>query len=235
MLFNLEYHFKGKDIDYKISNIINNTQLFEDDINNVFDYRQLNKFNLNYDNNLIYNADYNNNSRYNEVIISLGSNIGNRELYILKALYFLSSISHITKISHLYNTEPVGCDGGDFLNLSLRLYIHISPIALLSVCQSIERNMGRCNKNDNKPRIIDIDIIDYNDQIVNSNTLTLPHDAWYKRHFVLQTLYDISIYRLNDQNIFCLLDSDIRLQKISLYKTRKKFINDIDINLINRL
>jgi 2-amino-4-hydroxy-6-hydroxymethyldihydropteridine diphosphokinase len=128
-----------------------------------------------------------------EVYLGLGSNIGDKEDYIKRALGLISEIYGIKKISHLYHTEPVGNIKQEwFLNCVVEIETKIDPKKLLSSLKSIERSLGRKKTVENGPRIIDIDILFYGDRIVKTKNLIIPHPLLHERLFVLQPMMDLT-------------------------------------------
>ena len=129
------------------------------------------------------------------IILSIGTNIGNRKLNIKNAITALGQIGKIITISPIYTSEPWGFESKNgFYNIALILESNLPPIELLNATQQIERNLGRTTKTTTTytDRIIDIDIIDYNNQIIDTQALTLPHKLMHKRNFVLYPLVDIA-------------------------------------------
>lgn len=126
--------------------------------------------------------------------LSLGTNIGDREDNLIKAIEELKASSRIevTKVSDLYETEPVGYDDQDpFYNICIMIETSYSPFELLDYCQAIENKMGRVRLIKNGPRIIDIDILSFDDLVINDERLILPHPRMNERAFVLIPLMDI--------------------------------------------
>ena len=98
-------------------------------------------------------------------------------------------------MSPIYTSEPWGFESENgFYNIALILETTLSPLDLLYATQQIERDLGRTAKTTTTytDRIIDIDIIDYNNQTIDTQTLTLPHKLMHKRNFVLYPLADIA-------------------------------------------
>ncbi|MEJ5308052.1 MAG: 2-amino-4-hydroxy-6-hydroxymethyldihydropteridine diphosphokinase [candidate division WOR-3 bacterium] len=128
------------------------------------------------------------------ILLCLGSNIGDREKNISDAIKLikLNNIK-ITGFSKLYNTEPVDYENqNDFLNIILKVSTDFSPDELLRVVKRIEYLIGRRESKIKKgPRIIDIDILFYNDIIINSEELTIPHKSVLDRYFIIKLLMDI--------------------------------------------
>ena len=132
----------------------------------------------------------------NKVYLSLGSNIGNSIITLNSAIQKLALNKNciVDKISSFYNTEPIGfINKKNFVNCVIKIETNLSPIILLDLLKSIEREHGRKKKiKKNMPRTLDIDIIFFNDLIMNSKTLIIPHPQYLKRRFVLEPLLEIS-------------------------------------------
>ena len=129
------------------------------------------------------------------VYLSLGSNIGNLEENIDTALSLISSTGCISIIakSEMIKTKPVDyLDQPDFLNMMLLAETLYTPHELLKVIKQIEKTMGREDNILKGPRIIDIDIILYDDVVLNSEQLTIPHSQMRKRKFILDLLSQIN-------------------------------------------
>ncbi|MEO0311504.1 MAG: hypothetical protein RIQ89_1161 [Bacteroidota bacterium] len=125
--------------------------------------------------------------------LSLGTNLGDRLQHLHHAmLKILKSGNSILKISPVYETPPWGVtQQPSFLNLCIALQTTLSPHALLKAMLQIELEMGRERTIKWGPRIIDIDIILYEDCVINTGTLIIPHPFFHERNFVLQPLADI--------------------------------------------
>lgn len=127
------------------------------------------------------------------VFFSLGSNLGDTEANIETALTLLSERVQIIKRSSFYETEPVGYkDQPWFLNIALEGESGLSPKELLEFTQSIERQMKRVKTIVNGPRVIDIDILLYEDLILETEHLTIPHPRMMERAFVIIPLFEIA-------------------------------------------
>ena len=127
------------------------------------------------------------------VFLSLGSNIGDKQEHIRKALTLLANVCKVRRTSHLYLTEPVGYTEQDwFLNCVVEVETDIDPKKLLSSIKSIERKLGRKKTVKNGPRIIDIDILFYGDCVLNTKNLVIPHPLLQERLFVLQPMMDLN-------------------------------------------
>ncbi|HHU85069.1 MAG TPA: 2-amino-4-hydroxy-6-hydroxymethyldihydropteridine diphosphokinase [Clostridiales bacterium] len=126
--------------------------------------------------------------------IALGTNIGDRRKNIEDALAALNLDPDVkvTKISNIHETEPVGyLDQDMFLNACCEVETELSPHALLGVCLGIEAAMGRIRQIKNGPRIIDLDLLLYENEKINTPELTLPHPRMYERDFVMIPLKEI--------------------------------------------
>jgi 2-amino-4-hydroxy-6-hydroxymethyldihydropteridine diphosphokinase len=129
----------------------------------------------------------------NVVFLGLGSNIGEREFNIEKAVEKLREVMMIEKLSSLYETEPKKVQNHPvYLNQVLQGTTHLSPHELLSKLKEIEKLLGRETKGDLSPRLIDIDIIFYNQNRIRSEELTIPHKQAHTRNFVLVPLVEIA-------------------------------------------
>ena len=129
------------------------------------------------------------------ILIGLGSNLGERECQLEQALQWLEQAGdlHIISVSNLYETKPVGdTDQPEFLNMAARVETSLTPIELLQRCLAVENKMGRVRTRRWGPRIIDIDLLEYNARLVRQPELTLPHPEIVNRGFVLIPLNDIA-------------------------------------------
>ena len=129
------------------------------------------------------------------IYIGLGSNQGDRLNYIQNAIDSIhSSIGTITKISSCYENPSIGFDGDYFINLCLEARTFLSPELVLSKLLEIEENNGRNRYDDGTyhPRTIDLDLLFYQNQIINNEILIIPHPRLHKRLFVLQPMFEIA-------------------------------------------
>jgi 2-amino-4-hydroxy-6-hydroxymethyldihydropteridine diphosphokinase len=127
------------------------------------------------------------------VYLSLGSNIGNREKNLRKAIGHLQTKRHIVSVSSFYETEPVELtEQAWFLNCAVALETTETAEQLMAAILRIEQQMGRQRLQRKGPRTIDIDILLFGDTILDSPALTIPHPAMHERRFVLQPLAEIA-------------------------------------------
>jgi 2-amino-4-hydroxy-6-hydroxymethyldihydropteridine diphosphokinase len=125
--------------------------------------------------------------------IGLGSNMGDKLAACRRALELLSRAGRVTRVSPFYCTEPVGYpDQETFLNAVAELETELSPLALLAACHVIEEELGRDRMFRWGPRTIDLDILLYGDQVVNTGELTIPHALMSARRFVLTPLNELA-------------------------------------------
>lgn len=128
-----------------------------------------------------------------EVFLGLGSNLGDRVAHLRQAVEGLRPAIAIDRISSLWRTEPVGLrEQPEFLNAALRGRTQLTPRALLALVAEIEAEQGRTRLVPNGPRTIDLDLLVYDDVVVDDPDLTLPHPRMVWRRFVLAPLAEIA-------------------------------------------
>ena len=129
----------------------------------------------------------------NKVVLGLGGNIGNVQNTLLKCIELLEL--HIGKVSNkssLYQTKAWGVeDQSDFINQAVLLETSFSAQECLNLCQDIEGKLGRVRKDKWHERIIDIDILFFNDEIIDEDNLKAPHPFIQDRNFVLYPIEEI--------------------------------------------
>lgn len=127
------------------------------------------------------------------IILGLGSNVGDRLQNLQSAVDKLSKIGEIIKVSKVYETEPWGkTDQPAFLNACVKIECNLNPEDLLNKLKQIEKKIGRVERERWGPREIDIDILFYDDIVIESQRLTIPHPLLHERAFVLVPLNDIA-------------------------------------------
>lgn len=130
----------------------------------------------------------------NESYLSLGSNMGDRLEMLKQAVRLLMEHPRVDvrKISSLYETDPIGfIEQSAFLNMVVYLQTDLSALELLDLCQEIERELNRKREIRWGPRTIDLDILLYNHDALNTERLTIPHPRMHERAFVLVPLLEI--------------------------------------------
>lgn len=125
--------------------------------------------------------------------LSLGSNVGDRQVNLRTATGHLLDLGYVQEISSLYETEPVEfTDQPWFLNCAVAVRTELIPREFLAGILAIERSMGRQRIQPKGPRLIDIDILLFGAAHINTPTLTVPHPAMAERRFVLEPLAEIA-------------------------------------------
>jgi len=128
------------------------------------------------------------------VYLSLGSNLGDREANLREAIAHLGELGRVSKVSALYETEPVEVSGRQpwFLNCAASVETELTPLEFLKRLLAIELAMGRKRTELKGPRTIDMDIIFFGEEVLDTKELSLPHPAMQHRRFVLEPLAEIA-------------------------------------------
>ncbi len=125
--------------------------------------------------------------------ISAGSNIGDRDQNLECALNLLAKGNAVKKVSAYFETEPVGFRNQPwFLNLAIEIDTPLNPSELLTLCREIEASCGRIRTFPNAPRTLDLDILLFEDLVINEPDLVIPHPRLSERRFVLEPLAQIA-------------------------------------------
>lgn len=152
------------------------------------------------------------------VYLGLGSNMGNRQANLDKALELLSQRMRLGLISSVYDTEPVGnANQPRFLNMVCQAFTTLPPQNLLTVAKAIESKLGRTSQKANMPRPIDIDILFYDNQVIETPELTIPHPRLTERAFVLIPLAEIApdlVHPVSGKNVKELLKAAEGIQGV---------------------
>jgi 2-amino-4-hydroxy-6-hydroxymethyldihydropteridine diphosphokinase len=131
----------------------------------------------------------------NTAFIALGSNIGNRYDNITSAIKRLTSYAeiHLVNYSSIYETDPVGYEDQDlFLNMVIEVQTSLSAMELLDLCLKTELELGRKREIKWGPRTIDLDILTFNQENIESEKLIVPHPRMLERAFVIIPLLEIN-------------------------------------------
>ncbi|WP_242224319.1 2-amino-4-hydroxy-6-hydroxymethyldihydropteridine diphosphokinase [Bacillus cereus group sp. BfR-BA-01380] len=131
----------------------------------------------------------------NVVYIALGSNMGERYMYLSQAIELLGAhpAIEIEDVSSVYETDPVGFTEQDcFLNLVIKISTNLLPQELLMVTQKVENELGRKREIKWGPRTIDLDILLYNHENIEAENLIVPHPRMFERAFVIVPLMEIN-------------------------------------------
>ena len=136
--------------------------------------------------------------KWHKAYIALGSNMGDKEAYLKKAVEGLENTKgcHLKKISSWLKTEPYGyVEQDEFLNGALLLDTLLSPFELLDRLHELEKEANRERKIHWGPRTLDLDIILYDDEIIEDDDLCVPHVDMQNRDFVLRPMAEIAPYK----------------------------------------
>lgn len=164
-----------------------------------------------------------------DVYFSIGSNLGDRKISLEKAVFYIEKIiGKIIKTSSVFESEPWGVDYKEkYLNQVLLCQTILSPVSVLNEILKIEKLIGRKKREVKyESRIIDIDILFYDNQCINTKILVVPHPLLHKRKFVLAPLNEINskfIHPVFNKSIKQLLNEcsdNLKLEKIN--NTEKK-------------
>ena len=129
--------------------------------------------------------------------LSLGTNLGDRPKNLTSALELIGrEVGTVVSASDITETEPWGFESPNrFLNMVVKVETQLQPLEALHATQGIERNLGRNHKTVNgeyHDRLIDIDILLYDNLVLNTPELTIPHPLMYQREFVMKPLAQIA-------------------------------------------
>jgi 2-amino-4-hydroxy-6-hydroxymethyldihydropteridine diphosphokinase len=125
--------------------------------------------------------------------LSAGSNLGDRRHNLKSALKRMDGAGTVRATSSLFETEPVGLrDQPWFLNLAFELATGLPAEGLLRFCQTTEVRLGRIRTFRNAPRTVDLDLLFFDDDVINEPDLTVPHPRMGQRRFVLVPLAEIA-------------------------------------------
>ncbi|MCM1114851.1 MAG: 2-amino-4-hydroxy-6-hydroxymethyldihydropteridine diphosphokinase [Clostridium sp.] len=129
-----------------------------------------------------------------EYILSIGTNLGDRQANIDKAVNAINLLPYtdVTEQSSVYETEPVGYSRqNNFYNIVLKVESIFEPHEMLGACLGIEAGFGRLRGIRFGPRIIDIDIILAENEIIESRNLIVPHPRYHQRRFILEPMLEL--------------------------------------------
>ena len=144
--------------------------------------------------------------------VGLGANLGERETALRSALAAIGRLpgTCVMRVSPLYGSAPVDAGGPDYLNAVAELTTTLAPQALLEALQTIERGAGRERPYRNAPRTLDLDILWFGGQIIDSPALTVPHPRMAERAFVLRPLADLAPDRVEAAWLQAVASQDIQ-------------------------
>ncbi len=127
------------------------------------------------------------------IYLALGSNLGDKKTYLNRAILFLKENVAISKVAPMYESHPVGYQEQDaFYNTVLEGETFLEPFGLYLFVKKIEKTLGRVERFKNGPRELDIDILLFNQEVIELPELVIPHPRMHLRDFVLRPLVDIA-------------------------------------------
>lgn len=153
--------------------------------------------------------------------LCLGSNIGNSKKHLFHAIIDLNAHQYVSvvKISKLYISKPVdGSKQANFYNIAVQIRTELSPTSLLSICKSIETQHQRTYSYHWGPRTLDVDIAEYDDQVINMPILNIPHKEIENRDFFIQPLMDINP-ALHISNLGCVTTLPLPPKNIEYFES----------------
>lgn len=160
------------------------------------------------------------------VYLGLGSNLGDRQHNLARAVELLAEKVSIEKLSSLYETEPIGYrEQPWFLNAVCEATTSLTPEELLTLAKEIEAALGRLPSFPNAPRPIDIDILFYGNEIIHSPQLTIPHPRLEERVFVLLPLAEIApdlVHPVSREKVKEMVEKVEGLGEVKKYKQETK-------------
>ncbi|MFS4456485.1 2-amino-4-hydroxy-6-hydroxymethyldihydropteridine diphosphokinase [Maribacter sp. 2304DJ31-5] len=173
------------------------------------------------------------------VYLSIGSNLGHKKLNLQKSIFLINEkLGRVTAVSAMYKSPSWGFEGGEFLNACVQLETTKDPEWLLSGLLQLEQKLGRerAIHKGYANRTIDIDILYYGKEVINTDTLTIPHPKMKERKFVLKPLADIApqfyhpIFNKDTRNLLQQCPDKSSLTKVSkkLYPDRKALFSAME-------
>ena len=128
-----------------------------------------------------------------QVCVAFGANLGNARAAVLQAIQDVGALAatQLQQASSLYASAPYEATGPEFVNAVAIYSTNLPPLDLLDALQNLENRAGRERPFPNAPRTLDLDLIWYDDLVLDSPRLTLPHPRWRERAFVLVPLAEI--------------------------------------------
>ena len=160
--------------------------------------------------------------------ISIGSNQGDKLQNIQNAVNLITDkIGAVQKIASVYKTPALGFDGAEFYNTCIKVSTYLPPESLITTLLDIEKELGRARKNTEAyiDRIIDLDIVLFDDEIIFSKNLIVPHPRMLERKFVLVPLVEIArntIHPIEKKHLYICLENCNDSSEITVIKERLK-------------
>lgn len=156
-----------------------------------------------------------------QVVLLIGGNLGDRFLYLSQALGRIRAAFQLIKKSGVYETEAWGgSSSGNYLNQALLVQTDLQPSQVLAIGKEIEESLGRKRDVHWGDRTMDIDIIYFDDTIIHTPLLTIPHPLLHQRRFVLLPLVELipffvhPVFQLNQLELLSKLDDESRVVRL---------------------
>lgn len=143
--------------------------------------------------------------------IALGANLGDARAALHQAIQDLGRLPLTTLVrqSSLYQTAPIDSCGPDYFNAVAEISTALSPRALLAALQALEQSAGRQRPYRNAPRTLDLDILLYGDEVIDTPDLVIPHPRMFERAFVLAPLAEIAPSRVSAAQFHAVADQKV--------------------------
>jgi deoxyguanosine kinase len=168
-----------------------------------------------------------------QVVLSIGSNLGNKLENLMQCIALIhEQIATVIRVSNIYETPSWGFDSDDFYNAAILIHTHKNSLDLLDEILFLEQKLGRVRSDEKgfQPRIIDIDIISFNEEVVKDSRLQIPHPEMHNRKFVLQPMMDLHLEWIHP----LLLKNCLELLQICTDESNCKLVNKV-LNPITKI
>ncbi|MDH7911728.1 2-amino-4-hydroxy-6-hydroxymethyldihydropteridine diphosphokinase [Winogradskyella sp. SYSU M77433] len=176
------------------------------------------------------------------IYIALGSNKGDKMQYLQSAIdAVFEKVGVVKKISKVYKTPALGFEGDDFYNACIKVETELKPKSVLKELKAIEFKLGRKTKTSEiyESREIDLDILLFDDEVLNDSNLVIPHPHMQKRKFVLQPLLDITkevehpVLKFTIESLLDYCEDTSVIEPVNIWlKSPKRHYNFTDFNFI---
>ena len=128
-----------------------------------------------------------------DIYLGIGANLGDPLATFNQALTHIEAFTELISVSRIYRSAPFGfSDQPPFKNAAVRISSELTPLSLLKKLQEIEKSLGKKIIRENGPRIIDLDVLLYDEISIKNEDLTIPHPRILERDFVLRPLLDLN-------------------------------------------
>jgi 2-amino-4-hydroxy-6-hydroxymethyldihydropteridine diphosphokinase len=143
--------------------------------------------------------------------IGLGANLGDPRTAVLAAMESIADLDGVALMrkSALYGSAPIDAGGADYVNAVVQVQTRLSPQTLLAQLQGIEAAAGRSRPYRNAPRTLDLDVLLYDELVVNDADLVVPHPRMWQRAFVLRPLAEIAPEWVTAQQLQAVADQSV--------------------------